>query len=64
MFNNVYFKNLPDDFDEEKVREIFSPYGRIESLVLKKNDIGKFGFICFMPKPEEKDNREYGPKCA
>jgi RNA recognition motif-containing protein len=41
---------------------MFAAYGNIKSLVLQKNEIGQFGFVCYDDK-EGKD-KEYGPKCA
>lgn len=44
------------------MRDLFKPYGHIKSLVLQKNEIGYFGFVCF-DDPGDK-NKEYGPLCA
>jgi polyadenylate-binding protein len=47
---NLYFKNLDEDVDEEKMREVFKEYGDITSLVIMKDDQGTsrgFGFVCF-----------------
>jgi RNA recognition motif-containing protein len=41
---------------------MFAPYGNIKSLVLQKNDIGQFGFVCF--DDVEGVDKEYGPRCA
>jgi len=41
---------------------MFTPFGNIKSLVLKKNDLGQFGFVCY-DDPEGK-SKEYGPECA
>jgi len=41
---------------------MFTPFGNIKSLVLKKNDYGQFGFVCY-DDPEGK-SKEYGPECA
>lgn len=41
---------------------MFAPFGEIKSLVLNKNDMGQFGFVCYDdPKGVSK---EYGPECA
>lgn len=61
-FNNIYVKNFPDEWNEDQVRELFVPYGRIESLYVSKNDKGAYAFVCF--NAEDKNDREYGPKCA
>jgi polyadenylate-binding protein len=54
-FTNVYVKNLPDDFDEAKLREMFTAFGEIKSAVLMKGGEQKnknFGFVNF-DKAEE-----------
>jgi len=38
---------------------MFSDHGNIKSLVLMKNNIGQFGFVCY-----EGEERNYGPTCA
>jgi polyadenylate-binding protein len=57
-FCNLYVKNLPKDYTDEKLKELFSPFGEIRSakvvkkeletryLVIKK-DVKVFGFVCF-----------------
>jgi polyadenylate-binding protein len=62
LMNNVYVKNIPIDWTPENVRAMFEAHGNIKSLVLKKNDIGQFGFVCY-DDPGNRD-KEYGPKCA
>lgn len=52
---NVFVKNLDDSVDDAKLREEFSPYGEITSLIIMKDEAGKskgFGFVCFST-PEE-----------
>lgn len=52
---NLYVKNLEDDVTDDKLRELFSPYGTITSAVVKrdnKNVSKGFGFVCFST-PEE-----------
>lgn len=50
-FTNVYVKNLSNDYDtDEKVKNLFEPYGSITSAVVALDDEGKskgFGFVCF-----------------
>jgi polyadenylate-binding protein len=49
VFTNVYVKNLDDSCDEEKLREIFSKFGAVDSCVVMR-DNGKsrcFGFVNF-----------------
>jgi polyadenylate-binding protein len=62
LMNNIYVKNIPVDWSDDQTRALFEAHGNIKSLVLKKNEIGQFGFVCFDdPKLQDK---EYGPKCA
>jgi len=65
LINNVYVKNIPIEMSDAEVRALFSPYGDIKSLVLRKDEkiqTGQFGFVCFDdPAGTDKD---YGPKCA
>lgn len=62
LINNVYVKNIPLDKSDKEIKEMFAAFGNIKSLVLQKNDIGQFGFVCY-DDPEGK-NKEYGPECA
>jgi polyadenylate-binding protein len=62
IYNNIYAKNFPLHWEEDKVRELFTQYGRIESLKFDKNEKGSYAFICF--NSEDKSLREYGPQCA
>jgi polyadenylate-binding protein len=62
LINNVYVKNIPLNMAEKLVKKMFSAFGNIKSLILMKNDIGQFGFVCYDdPKGL---NKEYGPDCA
>ena len=40
LVNNLYFKNIPVDMKEEDVRAIFSPFGKMKSLVMFSNEMG------------------------
>lgn len=40
-YNNLYVKNLPDDFDEDKLTELFSKFGKLSSVKLDTNPDGK-----------------------
>ena len=62
LMNNIYVKNIPVDWTDERVRGLFEPFGNIKSLVTKSNEIGQFGFVCF--DDEQSTDKEYGPKCA
>lgn len=55
-------KNIPLNFTNEQVREMFEAFGHIKSLVLMKNNIGQFGFVCY--EDPKGLNKEYGPECA
>ena len=60
--NNVYVKNIPLGKTDAEIKAMFAAYGNIKSLVLLKNDIGQYGFVCYDdPKGVSK---EYGPECA
>jgi len=48
--NNLYIKNIPYDFTDEELKQLFQPYGSVTSALVSKDDkgIGKgFGFVCF-----------------
>ena len=57
-FCNLYVKNLPNDYTDEKLKELFGKYGEIRSakvvkkeleshyLIVKKS-VKVFGFVCF-----------------
>jgi len=49
-FTNVYIKNFSEDYDDNKLREIFEKYGKIVSARCMTGDDGKakgFGFVSF-----------------
>lgn len=49
-FTNVYIKNFPEAFGEEKLKEMFEAYGPITSYRVMSDDGGKsrgFGFVAF-----------------
>ena len=62
VFNNIYVKNLPDSFDEEKTRELFAKHGNIGLFKYERNDKGAYALIAYMP--EDPNDRESGPKAA
>lgn len=33
VFNNLYVKNYPDNFTDEELMGLFTPFGRVSSLV-------------------------------
>jgi len=52
---NLYIKNLDDDFDDEKLRGVFNPFGTITSAKVMSDNKGHskgFGFVCYTT-PEE-----------
>lgn len=52
---NLYVKNLDDDVDEVRLKDLFVPYGQISSAVVMRDDKGVsrgFGFVCFA-NPDE-----------
>jgi len=57
-FCNLYVKNLPSDFTDEKLKELFGKFGEIRSAkivkreiesnyLVPKKEIKVFGFVCF-----------------
>lgn len=47
---NIYVKDFPETWGEEKLREIFSKYGELGSVAIMKDTSGKakgFGFVCY-----------------
>jgi polyadenylate-binding protein len=52
---NLYIKNLEDDYDDDKLRAIFTPYGTVTSCKVmrdNKNNSKGFGFVCFSNSEE------------
>ncbi|KAK2196869.1 bifunctional Nucleotide-binding alpha-beta plait domain superfamily/RNA recognition motif domain/Polyadenylate-binding protein-Hyperplastic disc protein/RNA-binding domain superfamily/PABP [Babesia duncani] len=48
VFTNLYVRNFPESFTEDDLKELFSPYGEITSMMIKSDDKGrKFAFINF-----------------
>jgi len=50
LFTNVYVKNFGEDFDDEKLKELFEPFGKITSYKVMSKEDGKskgFGFVAF-----------------
>jgi len=57
-YNNVYIKNFGEELDDEKLREMFTPYGNIISAKVMFDGNSKargFGFVSF-EKPEAAEN--------
>ena len=65
-FCNLYVKNLPNDYTDEKLKELFGQFGQIRSakvvkkeleshyLVIKKT-VKVFGFVCFFDAETAKE---------
>jgi len=54
-YTNVFIKNLDENLDDEKLRQLFAPFGIIKSAVVMKDEQGKskgFGFVNF-ENPED-----------
>ncbi len=52
---NLYVKNIPEEFDDERLREEFSPFGTITSCKVMRgpNAVSRgFGFVCFSAPDE------------
>ncbi|KAL9939218.1 hypothetical protein V8E36_002031 [Tilletia maclaganii] len=52
---NLYLKNIPEEFDDERLREEFAPFGTITSCKIMRGTNGVsrgFGFVCYAA-PEE-----------
>ncbi|KAE8256271.1 hypothetical protein A4X13_0g2752 [Tilletia indica] len=52
---NLYLKNIPEEFDDERLREEFAPFGTITSCKIMRSSAGVsrgFGFVCYAA-PEE-----------
>merc|ERR1719471_772068 len=70
-FTNVYIKNFGDELTDEKLKEMFSKYGKITSHKVLGDDTGKakgFGFVSFEDSEsaekavEELNGQEIGGK--
>merc|ERR1711920_845863 len=47
-YTNLYVKNLPDDWDHDKINELFSKHGKITSMAVREDKKGrKMAFINF-----------------
>lgn len=65
-FCNLYIKNLPDDFSDEKLRNLFTEFGKIKSVKTLRKELYQSylgikrsvkvcGFVCFQD-PESAKN--------
>jgi len=67
LANNIYVKNFPSEWTEADLREIFSKYGHIKSLIMRQierdgSSLG-FAFVCY-EDPKDPKNHTYGPQAA
>jgi len=47
-YTNLYIKNIPDSWDEDKLKEVFGPFGEISSHVLQEDaNKRKFAFVAY-----------------
>lgn len=64
LFNNIFVKNIPETWDEAKLRQTFSQFGNITSCILrdtsKEGVNSKFGFVCY----GKDGDKEHGIKAA
>lgn len=62
VFNNIFVKNLPETWDEAKIREEFGKFGPIGMIKFVQHSIGPFAMIAYFSA--NKEDRETGPKAA
>jgi polyadenylate-binding protein len=49
-FTNVYIKNLDENYTDDKLKELFSQFGHVQSAIMMSDEEGKkkgFGFVNF-----------------
>ena len=68
-FCNLYVKNLPDDFDDGLLMQLFEKYGKIRSCKTVKKELLQsylgvkrsvkvFGFVCFFESEHARDAKK------
>ena len=45
--NNLYVKNIPDDWTQKGLFDIFTSYGKIQSIKMEENNFGKYAYVCY-----------------
>lgn len=58
-WTNVFVKNLPGDYEEPKLREIFSKYGEVTSIFLAKHEFSAKPTVRRPPIAYKRKKREY-----
>ena len=46
-YTSLYVTNFGEEFDEEKLEELFSLYGTIYSCVVMNNEAGRYGVVSY-----------------
>lgn len=57
-FNNLYVKNVPKEWSNEKLEELFKKFGEVSSVKIdldQKNESRGFGFVCFKNTEDAKN---------
>ncbi|NXT48465.1 EPAB protein, partial [Pluvianellus socialis] len=65
-FTNVYIKNFGDDMDDDRLREIFSKFGKTLSVKVMMDNTGRskgFGFVNFEKHEEAQKARGFPSLC-
>lgn len=68
-FCNLYVKNLPDDYTDESLKELFSKYGEIRSAKIVKKEmvsnylgvkksVKVFGYVCFFEAAKAQEAKQ------
>ena len=50
--NNLYVRNYPSNYTDDQLRELFVPYGEVNTITQKDNPKGKFAFVTFVEAKE------------
>eukprot|EP00931_Biecheleriopsis_adriatica_P027979 TRINITY_DN16735_c0_g3_i1.p1 TRINITY_DN16735_c0_g3~~TRINITY_DN16735_c0_g3_i1.p1 ORF type:complete len:643 (+),score=165.81 TRINITY_DN16735_c0_g3_i1:77-1930(+) len=55
-FTNLYVKSFPNDWDDEKLKQVFGEYGPVQAVAIRNDDRGrKFAFVNFESPEHAKD---------
>ena len=68
-FCNLYIKNLPEDYTDDKLKELFGKYGKIRSAKIVKRELESFyliprkivkifGFVCYYDPTEAREAKK------